>query len=80
MPGGTDGSLPPRGARVAMTYGEPVHLDPVPWPRTQQLVADAAARVTNAIIETMREAELRTGMTLPGPPGPSRETPTKKSA
>jgi 1-acyl-sn-glycerol-3-phosphate acyltransferase len=80
VPGGSDGSVPPRGSRLAMTFGEPVHLRPVPWPRTQDAVADAAAYVTEAVIETTREAEQRTGMTLPGPLGASREKKQKKSA
>ena len=79
VPGGSDGSVPPRGSRLAMTYGEPVHLGRMPWPRTQRDVAEAAAQVTDAIIMTTREAEQRTGMTLPGPLGPAREkTDTKK--
>jgi 1-acyl-sn-glycerol-3-phosphate acyltransferase len=72
LPGGSDGSLPPRGTRLAMTFGEPVRLDPKPWPRTQRQVAEAAAAVTDGIVRTMRAAEESTGMTLPGPLGPSR--------
>ncbi len=73
VPGGHDGSVPPRGSRLAMTFGRPVHLERLPWPRTQEQVADAAAQVTAAIIETMREAEDVTGMRLPGPLGPKPE-------
>ena len=43
LPGGADGSIPPRGTRLAMTFGEPVDLGSQPWPRTQQQLADAAA-------------------------------------
>ena len=46
-----------------------------PWPRTQQDMADAAARVTDAILKTIHTAENETGMTLPGPLGPK---PVKK--
>jgi 1-acyl-sn-glycerol-3-phosphate acyltransferase len=73
MPGGTDGSIPPRGSRIAMTFGEPVVLGQKPWPRTQQQVDQAAQVVTAAILKTIREAEQSTGMTLPGPLGPKRE-------
>jgi 1-acyl-sn-glycerol-3-phosphate acyltransferase len=73
VPGGSDGSIPPRGSRVAMTFGEPVHLEPLPWPRTQQQVDESARAVTAAILQTIREAEQTTGMTLPGPLGPKRE-------
>jgi 1-acyl-sn-glycerol-3-phosphate acyltransferase len=73
VPGGSDSSIPPRGSRIAMTFGEPVHLDRTPWPRTQQQVAEAAQAVTAAILTTMQDAEAATGMTLPGPLGPKRE-------
>jgi 1-acyl-sn-glycerol-3-phosphate acyltransferase len=73
LPGGADGSIPPRGARLAMTFGEPVDLGTQPWPRTQQDLADAAVGVTDAILQTIRTAERATGMTLPGPLGPKRE-------
>jgi 1-acyl-sn-glycerol-3-phosphate acyltransferase len=73
VPGGSDGSIPPRGTRIAMTFGDPVRLERRPWPRTQQQVDDAARVVTAAILQTIREAERRTGMTLPGPLGPKRE-------
>lgn len=72
MPGGADGSVPPRGSRIAMTFGEPVHLPAQPWPRTQDDVARAAARVTAAILQTIHEAEEATGLSLPGPLGPTR--------
>ncbi len=72
-PGGSGGSIPPRGTRMAVTFGEPVKLDPRPWPRTQQEVASAARDVTSAILETMRHAEETTGLTLPGPLGPEHE-------
>jgi 1-acyl-sn-glycerol-3-phosphate acyltransferase len=72
-PGGHDGSIPPKGSRLAMTFGHPVHLARQPWPRTQRAVADAAAEVTAALLATMREAEQKTGMSLPGPLGPKPE-------
>ncbi len=77
MPGGTDGSIPPRGSRLVMTFGEPVELERRPWPRTQQQVAQAAVAVTAGILETMRMAEEATGLTLPGPMAPK---PEKKKA
>lgn len=73
LPGGHDSSIPPRGSRMAMTFGEPVRLTSRPWPRTQQHVKEAAADVTAAIIRTMRHAEELTGLTLPGPLGPRPE-------
>ena len=72
-PNGHDGSIPPKGSRLAMTFGHPVHLERQPWPRTQRAVADAAAEVTAGLLATMREAEQQTGMSLPGPLGPKPE-------
>ncbi len=73
MPGGSDGSIPPRGSRIAMTFGDPVDLGHLPWPRTQEQVDAASARVTTAILQTIQKAQETTGMTLPGPIGPKRE-------
>jgi 1-acyl-sn-glycerol-3-phosphate acyltransferase len=78
LPGGADGSVPPRGSRLAMTFGEPVELGRQPWPRTQHDMADAASTVTDAILRTIRTAEDETGMTLPGPLGPKREKKPEK--
>jgi 1-acyl-sn-glycerol-3-phosphate acyltransferase len=78
LPGGADGSIPPRGSRLAMTFGAPVDLGGRPWPRTQHDMADAAAGVTDAILQTIRTAEEATGMTLPGPLGPKREKKPQK--
>ena len=72
-PGGSSSTIPSRGTRIAITFGAPLHLGRQPWPRTQRVVADAAAAVTSAILQTMRMAEETTGMTLPGPLGPERE-------
>jgi 1-acyl-sn-glycerol-3-phosphate acyltransferase len=80
LPGGADGSLPPRGTRIVMSFGEPIRLDSRPWPRTQHEVAEAASVVTAGMLRTMRAAEDATGLTLPGPLGPKREKPEKKRA
>lgn len=73
MPGGSPGSIPQRGSRIAMTFGDPIPFESRPWPRTQQEVAESAEAVTAGILRTMRTAEAATGMTLPGPLGPKRE-------
>ncbi len=72
-PPGSDQLLPPRATRVAMTFGDPVHLARRTRPRTQTHVDEAAHAVTAAILQTSRPAEQLTGMTLPGPLGPKRE-------
>lgn len=70
---GSDELLPARGSRIAMTFGHPVQLQRQPWPRAQHEVAEAGLVVTKAILATIGEAQLTTGMTLPGPLGPQRE-------
>ena len=70
VPGGTDGSIPPRGSRLAMTFGEPVDLGSLPWPRTQEDMADAAARVTAAILQTIRDGRGRDRHDLARPARP----------
>jgi 1-acyl-sn-glycerol-3-phosphate acyltransferase len=72
-PGGSSSTIPPRGTRIAITFGDPLDLGRQPWPRTRRAVADAATAVTDTILKTMRAAEQSTGMTLPGPLGPERE-------
>ena len=72
-PGGSDSSIPPRGSRVAITFGERIDLGTRSWPRTTQQVGDASQVVTAAILQTIHEAQQITGMTLPGPLGPKRE-------
>ena len=44
IPGGGDRLVPPRGTRIAMTFGDPVDLGHLPWPRTQDQVDAASAR------------------------------------
>jgi 1-acyl-sn-glycerol-3-phosphate acyltransferase len=73
IPGGGDRLVPPRGTRIAMTFGDPVDLGHLPWPRTQDQVDAASAHVTSAILQTIQKAQETTGITLPGPIGPKRE-------
>ena len=73
-PGGSTNSIPPKGTRVVMQYGEPVHLDQQPWPRRQADVRRSAEQIRLALKDLLDAAERRTGMTTPGPlPDPNRE-------
>lgn len=67
LPGGANGSVPPRGSRLTMTYGRPVGFDGHTWPRRKDEVAAATERIGAALRETLATAERRTGMSLPGP-------------
>lgn len=67
LPGGSHSSLPPRGSRLTMTFGRPLEFDGHTWPRRKDEVAAATDRIGAALRETLAQAELRTGMSLPGP-------------
>lgn len=67
LPGGSNGSVPPRGSRLTMTFGRPLEFDGHTWPRRKVEVAAATDRIGAALRETLAEAERRTGMRLPGP-------------
>ncbi len=64
---GSARSIPPRGTLIEMQYGEPVHLEPQPWPRRQSDVRHSAEQVRLVLRDLLAAAEQRTGMTTPGP-------------
>ena len=74
LPGGADGSLPPRGTRLAMTFGEPVDLgsQPVAAHPAGHGRRGRSASPTRSCRPSARPRRA-TGMTLPGPLGPKRE-------
>jgi 1-acyl-sn-glycerol-3-phosphate acyltransferase len=72
LPGGSNNSLPPRGTRISITYGEPLTFDASPWPRRKPDVAEAAVVIGQALRDTLASAQRRTGIALPGPI-PSKE-------
>lgn len=67
VPGGALSSIPPRGARVRMMFGEPVRLPAHGWPRRRAEVRNATDQIRNALLDTLRCAEVASGMSLPGP-------------
>lgn len=66
-PGGAIGSLPPKGARIDMVYGEPFRLDPQPWPRTREQLDKVSELMQEHVREQLARAKALTGRTLPGP-------------
>jgi len=74
LPGAASGSLPPRGSRIVLSYGEPVRFGAQPWPRRVDEVREATSRIRNAMLATTRSAVDATGMSLPGPV-PEGDTP-----
>lgn len=66
-PGGTNGSLPHRGATIDMVYGEPFQVDPVPWPRTREQVEKHSLLLREHMLVLLDQARALTGQELPGP-------------
>lgn len=66
-PGGSNGSLPRRGATIDMVFGEPFHIDPVPWPRTREQVEKYSLLLREHMMVLLDQARALTGQELPGP-------------
>jgi 1-acyl-sn-glycerol-3-phosphate acyltransferase len=66
-PGGSSGSIPPKGARIDIVVGEPVSVDAVPWPRTRENVRSTSAALQAHMRRGLAEALDETGRSLPGP-------------
>jgi 1-acyl-sn-glycerol-3-phosphate acyltransferase len=74
MRGGSTNSLPPPRSPVVMTFGPPLAVERHPWPRRQPETHALSARIREALLATLAEAQDATGMTLPGPiPGTDKE-------
>lgn len=85
-PGGHLNSLPRRGSRIEIMYGEPVHVPTSPWPRTKQAVGEASVLLRERMLKDLDDALATTGLSLPGPMPPGEREPdtgggvTEKSA
>jgi 1-acyl-sn-glycerol-3-phosphate acyltransferase len=66
-PGGSNGSLPRRGATIDMVFGEPFRIDPVPWPRTREQVEKYSLLLREHMMVLLDQARALTGQELPGP-------------
>ena len=64
---GGKNSLPPRGSTITMVCGRPIQFDPVPWPRTKQLVTETSATLREHMLRELKAAMEETGLSLPGP-------------
>ncbi|OYO22703.1 1-acyl-sn-glycerol-3-phosphate acyltransferase [Enemella dayhoffiae] len=68
-PGQSVKELPRRGGTIHISYGQPVELGRVLWPRRKVPLAEATEAVRLELAEQVRRAERQTGMPLPGAPG-----------
>ncbi len=66
-PGGHTGSLPRRGGRIDLLFGEPVRFDRTPWPRRRDDVETVSLQLRERMLHDLREALAATGRSLPGP-------------
>jgi 1-acyl-sn-glycerol-3-phosphate acyltransferase len=66
-PGGRSGSLPPRGARIDLVFGEVWRTEPAPWPRTREQVEKASLLLREHMLRELERALATTGRQLPGP-------------
>jgi 1-acyl-sn-glycerol-3-phosphate acyltransferase len=64
---GTASTFPPAGSTMVMSYGAPIEVEPLPWPRQARDVAELTEQIRHAIIATTAEAVAATGVDLPGP-------------
>jgi 1-acyl-sn-glycerol-3-phosphate acyltransferase len=66
-PGGGMNSIPPRGSRIDLVYGAPVHVPAQPFPRTQEQIRANAVFLHRALRAHLDAARAHTGRELPGP-------------
>ncbi len=66
-PGGHTDSVPARGARLDLAFGEPLDLGRVDWPRTRELVAACSTTLRRRMLDHQTDALAHLGRTLPGP-------------
>ena len=77
LPGGDADSRPPRGSELHVSFGDPVWVEPQPWPRTPGMVRQTSALLRERLHVTLDEARGLTGCDLPGPlpPGQYEDDP-----
>lgn len=67
VPGGRSSSLPPRGSRIDVVFGEPWRTAARPWPRTREQTHATSTLLWDHLREEQTRALTRLGRRLPGP-------------
>ncbi len=67
LPGRPSGSIPPRGTRVDLVFGEPWRIEATPWPRPTSEILAASAELMRHMHGQLADAQRLTGRELPGP-------------
>lgn len=66
-PGGHIDSVPPKGARIEVVFGEPFPVAQQPWPRTREQVDTVSRLLREHMLVQLDRARASTGLELPGP-------------
>lgn len=66
-PGGGTGSVPPRGSRIDVAYGEAWSTSRTPWPRTREQTLATSALLWDHLRDQQARALDLIGRDLPGP-------------
>ncbi len=74
-PGGRSSSIPRRGGRVDLVFGEPSVLPRQPWPRSREQVEQASVLLLEDLRSHLDRARASTGLQLPGPLPPGDMDP-----
>ncbi|WP_245565427.1 lysophospholipid acyltransferase family protein [Nocardioides insulae] len=67
LTGASSGSLPPRGTRIDVVFGEPATVPRQAWPRTREQVATVSRLLQGTLVAHLDHARRLTGRSLPGP-------------
>lgn len=70
--GGNADSRPVRGSEIHLTFGDPVWVEPQPWPRRAGMVRRTSALLRERLLVVLDEARGLTGCHLPGPMPPGQ--------
>lgn len=66
-PGASSSSRPPKGARIDMVYGRPFRIAAQPWPRTAEMIDEAAFEIREHLVAHLTWAKSAVKRELPGP-------------
>jgi 1-acyl-sn-glycerol-3-phosphate acyltransferase len=67
LPGGGSSSVPPRGGRIDLTYGDAWHGTRVPWPRTREHTLATSVLLWEHLRQQQARVLADLGRSLPGP-------------
>ena len=66
LPGASIHSGPPPGSRLVVSFGEPVPVSAVPWPRRRDEVGALTERLRQTLADHVAATAARSGLALPG--------------